>query len=572
MAASVPRFGRELLNKIRQWPALHPYWTLTLAALAALVPFLTKPFNIDDPLFIWTARQIQAHPGNPYGFEVNWYGTMMPMAVVTKNPPLTCYYLALAAKILGWGETGLHAAFLLPALAAIWGTYRLARRLCQWPLLAALITLFTPVFLISATTVMCDVSMLAFWVWGMVLWLEGMEENHSWELTAAGLLIGLAVLTKYFGACLIPLLAAYSLIDQRRLGWWAVRLLIPLVMLYFYQLATVLLYGHPLFASATDYAVTVKGHYAFSRIAVFLAGLTFTGGCLSVVFFFTPLLWRTRLMAAFAATAILLVSVVLVAGTVTAKQNWLRASTGPFAEVQVVFWAIGGIWVLLLTMAEMVEWRNKQSWLLGLWVLGTFLFTAFLNWVTNGRSLLPMAPAVGILLVRRLERGVLVGRQYWPRGVMICLAAGAALALLTARADFQLAAAVRQSAQQVWARYGTATKQLWFQGHWGFQYYMEAWGASALDLAHSPLRTGDALAIPANNTNLLPPRPEVIASRETLAVAGPRLLTTMNQTLGAGFYASVWGPLPFAFGRVPPEVVFVYVFGPLPPASAPGSQ
>ena len=110
---------------------------MTLAVLAALGPFLAKSFNIDDPLFLWTARQIQAHPANPYGFDLNWYGYESPMWEVTKNPPLACYFLAAAAAILGWGEMALHFAFLLPAVAAILGTFRLARRLCQRPLLAA---------------------------------------------------------------------------------------------------------------------------------------------------------------------------------------------------------------------------------------------------------------------------------------------------------------------------------------------------------------------------------------------------------------------------------------------------
>ena len=113
--------------------------------------------------------------------------------------------------------------------------------------------------------------------------------------------LSLSALTKYYGACLVPLLAAHSLIDKRRLGWWAIRLLIPLAMLFGYQLATVLLYGHPLFASATDYALSVKGHYGFSRTATAMTGLTFTGGCLAIAFFFAPLLWRTRLLATFAA-------------------------------------------------------------------------------------------------------------------------------------------------------------------------------------------------------------------------------------------------------------------------------
>jgi len=556
------RFGREVLEKIQRWFGLHPYWAVTLVVLAALVPFLAKPFNIDEPLFVWTARQIQMHPGNPYGFDVNWYGREMPMSVVTYNPPLACYYLALAAKILGWSEAGLHAAFLLPALAVIWGTYRLARRLCRWPLLAAFATLFTPVFLVSAMTVMCDVLMLAFWIWAVLLWLEGMERNHFWKLAAAGLLIGLAALTKYYGACLIPLLAAYSLIDKRRLGWWAIHLLIPVAMLCVYQLASRSLYGHPLFTNAIDSATSIKRMYGFSRMAVAVTGLTFTGGCLAVAFFFVPLLWRTQVLAGFTAGAIVLATMLYLAGALFENYPFFQADTEPTMEAQIVLWAVVGAWVLALAAADIWSARDPRSWLLVLWVFGTFLFTTAFSQFVNGRSILPMAPAVGILLIRRLERSPVVNEKTRARAGTVCLTLGALFALLVARADFRLATAVRQCAQQTCVRYGHTQTILWFQGHWGFQYYMEAFGASALEFGHSSLKAGDMLVIPANNTNIRPPRPEEIASYEMIVVVGPHLLTTMNLTMGAGFYASAIGPLPFVFGRVPPENASVCVLGP----------
>ena len=59
-----------MLEKTRRWWRAHPNWTLTLATLAALAPFLAKPFNMDDPLFIWAAHQIHLHPADPYGFDV----------------------------------------------------------------------------------------------------------------------------------------------------------------------------------------------------------------------------------------------------------------------------------------------------------------------------------------------------------------------------------------------------------------------------------------------------------------------------------------------------------------------
>src|SRR5579871_2243037 len=127
-----------MFAKLSQRAAGHPRTALALFTLLALGPFLTKPFHLDDPLFIWAARQIQAHPFDPYGFDVNWYGVTQPMWSVTQNPPGASYYLAVAGAILGWSEPALHAAMLLPAMAVILGTWRLAGRLCGHPLLAAL--------------------------------------------------------------------------------------------------------------------------------------------------------------------------------------------------------------------------------------------------------------------------------------------------------------------------------------------------------------------------------------------------------------------------------------------------
>ncbi len=112
---------------------------------------------------------------------------------------------------------------------------------------------------------MCDVMMLAFWVWAAAFWLEGLEENRSGKLFAAGWLIALAALTKYFGACLIPLLAAYSVIGKRRFRQWAAPLLIPLAALCAYQWVTRALYGHALLSEATDYAKFAKGFFGGFR-------------------------------------------------------------------------------------------------------------------------------------------------------------------------------------------------------------------------------------------------------------------------------------------------------------------
>jgi 4-amino-4-deoxy-L-arabinose transferase-like glycosyltransferase len=553
--------GGTLRDRVRRWIQDHPQIALTLAVLAALGPFLAKPFNIDDPLFIWLAHQIQAHPGDPYGFSVNWYGTMEPMWSATENPPLASYYIALAAAVFSsWSEVALHLAFLLPSVAVVLGTYRLAQRFCEWPALAALATLVAPVFLVSSTTVMCDVLMLAFWIWTVVFWVEGTERENLRQLSAAGLLIALAMLTKYFGVCLVPLLAAYSLMAKRRLGCWAACLLIPLAALCAYQWLTQKIYGHAMFTKAVVFTSSAKEIIRSSHFTSNLTALTFTGGCVAVAVIFMPLLWRGRAWMFFAASAVLIIVAVYFENGMLPAQVPFSGSARALAEIQTVFWAVGGFGVLSLAVADFLKRRDSQASLLALWIFGTFLFAAFFNWTVNGRSILPMAPAVGILIARRLGEKTLAGRINWTRGIAISFAISAVLAYCVAQSDFLLAVAVRQSACETFAKYGGDRSAFWYEGHWGFQYYMDSMGAAGLDLKHPALKAGDTLAMPVHNSFIFQPKPETADVREFITVQGPRWLTTWSEDVGAGFYSSVPGPMPFAFGNVPPEYVIVYLW------------
>jgi 4-amino-4-deoxy-L-arabinose transferase-like glycosyltransferase len=125
---------------------------LLLLASLLLVPFVKKAFHVDDPLFLWTARQIHSRPFDFYGFNVNWYGYEMPMSKVTMNPPLAAYYIAAITALFGWRELTLHIAFLLPALVTVLGFYRLAREFCSRPGLAALCAMLSPPFILSSTS------------------------------------------------------------------------------------------------------------------------------------------------------------------------------------------------------------------------------------------------------------------------------------------------------------------------------------------------------------------------------------------------------------------------------------
>ena len=160
------------------------------------------------------------HPLDPYGFSVVWYQTSMPMHEVTLNPPLAAYYAALAGAWAGWSEFHLHLAFLLPAVIVVLGVYQLARGLCDSPVLAAVSARGARLsrFLDQPDERCSHVGALD----GCHrLWREGLETENPIRLGASAVIMAACALTKYFGACLIPLLLLYSIWKQRRLGLWA---------------------------------------------------------------------------------------------------------------------------------------------------------------------------------------------------------------------------------------------------------------------------------------------------------------------------------------------------------------
>jgi 4-amino-4-deoxy-L-arabinose transferase-like glycosyltransferase len=536
------------------WGQRYPRAILVIVTLACLLPFADKALHIDDPLFVWAGRHMQTRWWDPYGFDVNWYGWAMPMHEVTKNPPLACAFIALIISIFGENEFALHIGFLFQAIAVVLGTYALARRLCDHPLHAALATLFTPVFVISSTTLMCDVLMVALWIWAVVSWIRGLEENRPLMLVLGALLVGACSLAKYFGIALIPLLLVYSLVRNGKPGWWLAYLLIPLVIIGLYEGTTRVLYGHGLMWDAFSYANQNEVHGTGAILFKAVTALGFTGGCGAIVLIFAPVLCRPRSRIAAAIVALFLLPI-----TWNLVGN-LALSGGSPARIGVtLFWTLlilGGLGVLALPLLEWKRQRSAETLLLLLWIWGTFVF-CILNWTINGRSVLPMVPAVAILLVRRVEFVRTSNRLHlhWFCGI------AALLSLLVSFADYRLADSARAAVAEIQSKFrNSSSATVWFQGHWGFQYYAQENGLRAFDSMQPQTRPGDLMVLPFNNTNLKPMPENTVERVAIIEVPVAPWIATMNRAVGAGFYMDTLGPLPFSFGAVPAEKYYVVRF------------
>src|SRR5438067_2484577 len=288
-------------------------------------------------------------------------------------------------------------------------------------------------------------------------------------------------------------------------------------------------------------------------------GLSFAGGCLFSVLFYAPLVKvgavhrtaRGRL-GSIAPTSpdfrILVIGFALFVGLIPLFYfGAARTALSLGIAIEGALFVTLGIGILALALVDIAQRKAADSLLLGLWVFGTFVFAAVMNWTITSRTFLPMAPAVVILLIRRLRLSAANG-SFMPWWLIL---PAALVSLLITIGDYKLANTARIAASQFRQRFRNESETIWFEGHWGFQYYMQQWSAKPLDLEQHGLVPGDVLVVPINNTNVTrKPAAPTIASFEQINY-GQFFAITMNREVGAGFYSSKWGPLPCLVGSVP---------------------
>jgi 4-amino-4-deoxy-L-arabinose transferase-like glycosyltransferase len=528
------------------------------ACLLLLLPFVGKPFHVDDPMYLWTARQIAAKPLDFYGFTVNWDRREQPIIEVMKNPPLVSYFIAGAAMVVGWSETALHSSFLLFSLIAMVGMYLLAAHFCRQPLAVVFLMLLCPSFLVSATTLMCEVPLICFWIWAVLLWIRG-SEQFCMLLPVAGLMIAAATLTKYSAVNLLPLLAAYSLLNPaprhtkivQCISW-----LIPIAVLAGYEHFTFVRYGRGLLSDAIGYSSDANKQTPVPVDVKLLDALIFVGGGASAVAILavTFMGWRVRLTVFFSAVLFALVAI----WRFSRPGGWENGSAWLF-YLQCGIFSAGGIAIAIicfdgaLRMFRQEQWRNCLFFLL--WIGGIFVFTVFFNWAINARSLLPLLPPVCILAQRAIEQR---GRKALGPFMFAMLASGL-LVLAVAIADYQLAQANRWAAGRLAKSQAVnmvSASQVWFSGHWGFQYYMQELGARRVDDRNPEYRPGDLLILPLNNYGVSPTSGG-LKLLDTLEAGTFPWLTTMNGAMGANLYYSPGDRLPFVAGQIPSEAYLI---------------
>jgi len=520
-------------------------WAVLLA-LAVGLPFLDKPFHVDDPVVLAVARQVRVDPWRPFAGHLNWGGEPDALFTVTTNPPLVSYYLAPFLGAFGEREVPLHAAMLIFPLILALSVVSLSWRFAggsAWPLL---LVMLSPAVVVSGN-LMRDVPAAALSAAALALFVTGVDRRHAGLLFAGSLAAGLAMLTKYSAAALIvPAVAYLGLRREWRLAWS----LLP--------------------------AAVVLGLWCLENLAtahqVHLAMLWQTQG--------DPASWLKRFWPLWPALgASLLIAPALLAAQTAARRWWvvlMALAAGVLVPLgagwyfhqspgwQFTLWSALGAALLVVVCAGLPSRiSNLKSQFLGpspsdsafllAWALSLLAFSVFCVPFQAIRHFLPALVPLALLAGGQLAAHP--GR--WLAGLAgaLVLAQGG-LAFASGIADCQYADAYRRYAAEAGRRY--RGQQVWFAGHWGWQEYASRQGFHLISIDDPVPPAGSLVILPDRvHQSALPAAWEPLLQPVTVRAYRTRLpLRTMDGARHAGFYSLGGLQVPFAFTRDPVLEVF----------------
>jgi hypothetical protein len=534
---------RETHRPVSAVTVLACAWPALLLATACLLPFLNKPFVIDDPHFLMMARQIVMHPMHPMDFTECWNlsNDCTKAYLMTPGNGLMGYVLVPTVQS-GAHEWMAHLTQLVFVWIAIVAMTSLVFRF-GWDrahaIAGALLLVVIAPFLPMASTAMPDILATAVALVAMERLAAWKAERKWGQGAAAAIALGLAGFARPHLALLLPLAAFFLLestnpkeiLAQIRERYWVFA---------------------PVFAGAVllsaIIAITREHNLAINPPVAF-SGLRYIRNNLRsyLLYFVFPLplaacwaanRWKMgrRPLVTIAAAAAPIAYFLL-----RHRHPWLPTSLDLATSLDVV-----GLVALAGLLFEALRKRDHTGLFLMLWVLLPLPIVYYLH--LPAKYLLPCMPAVILLCFRLME---VCSARVARAATIAFIVGGAAYSLLILRSDAEFARLGRDSLYRLIEPHVAAGERVWFGGHFSAYWYAPLDGATLTFLGGPQPRPGDLLVVGLTEGGAL-----------TLARFPHRTLVDaishkyrFGRTMGAGIglYTNLAGYWMWGFGESPDD-------------------
>ncbi len=445
--------------------ALRCAWPALLLAAACLIPFLNKPFNIDDPHFLTMAQQIVKHPLHPKDFEILWntYETRMKAYLLTPGNELMGYVL-VPAVLGGAHEWMAHLTQLVLVWISVVAMASLVLRLGwnRWYAGAgALLLVALPPFLPMASTAMPDILATTLAVVAMERLAAWKAERKWGQGAAAAVALGLAGHARSHLVLLLPLAAFFLLesteprkiLEQIRRRFWLWAPVVAGVVVFLMVFITVR-ESHFMPPAIVTGAQNIK-HNLISYLLYFAFPLPLVA-C-----------WIANRLKKGRVPAVVIPSAVFLA-------CWFLLWNQPFAQfLGSLGLALVGCGALIGVFADALKKHDHTGIFLVLWILIP-LPLVYYNLLPM-KYLLPCFPAV-ILLCFRLVEGVSI--RIIRVAAFAFVLASTAYSLLILRSDAEFAEFGKDAIYQLVSPHVAAGERVWFGGQYWSYWYAPLAGAT----------------------------------------------------------------------------------------------
>jgi 4-amino-4-deoxy-L-arabinose transferase-like glycosyltransferase len=475
--------GREKHEPVSAAMVLICAWPALLLATACLLPFLNKPFLIDDPHFLAMAQQIVRHPMHPMDFSECWNlsNDCTKAYLLTPGNALMGYVL-VPTVLSGAHEWTAHLTQLVLVWIAIVAMTSLVLRF-GWDrahaIAGALLLVAIAPFLPMASTAMPDILATAVALVAMERLAAWKAEQKWGQGVATTIALGLAGFARPHLALLLPLAAFFLLestdpkevLAQIRRGYW---LFAPVLA------GTVLLLA--IIAITREHNLAINPPTAFSGVKYIPNNLRSY-----LLYFVFPL----PLAACWAVNRLKIGRwplVVTVVAAVPIAYFFLRHHRPLVTSLDFV-----GFVVLADLLFELLRRRENTGLFLMLWALIPLPIVYYGQ--LPAKYLLPCMPAV-ILLCFWLLR--VCSARVARAATIALIVASASYSLLILRSDAEFALFGRDSMFRLIEPQVAAGKKVWFGSQFSAYWYAPLAGATLTFPGGPQPRSGDLLVVGLN--------------------------------------------------------------------------
>jgi hypothetical protein len=518
--------------------------SLLLSALV-LIPFLNKAFTIDDPFFLFQARHALIDPLHPTAFEMTLHFAPERVSQLAPTGPIMAWLLVPSVLVSGT-EWLAHATQLVMVWVTILSTISLARRLEikePWPAISGVIVVAMPTVLGMAGTAMPDVPAMALGVAGIERLVAWSQNRKVFQAVLAAVLLGLAPLARphlifLLGIGAILIIGPTISMDALRAKYSAY---LPLIAAPIISVVVSYITRDPypgagsMSSSAIKYSSLSISHLASNLIALPIHWVLAMAFALP----WLALRWRTFLRNRLTLCA-------AIAGTILSA---VALAYTEFFSIPLSIISGIGVAVLCDVLSEAWKTRDSLQLALGLWLL--IALPTFPYCHLPAKYVVVSAPAAALLLVREMATRNCKA-TWFILGTTVVLGVGLGIAIL--RADETFTNMGRRAATELIAPYVASGLQVWYIGHWGYQWYAENAGARPVTLT-PPYPAQNDLIVMSHETALSEPVLNMVSSRYPYLTPvthfedyqpGGRI---MNESIGVGFFSNVFGYWPWVWSN-----------------------